>query len=32
MIRAVRSDNTNKGAFWVYVPASSIPSMEQAAV
>lgn len=23
------SDNTNKGAFWVYVPANSIPSMEQ---
>jgi hypothetical protein len=23
------TDNTNKGAFWVYVPATSIPSMEQ---
>ena len=25
------NDNTNKGAFWVYIPASSIPSMEQVA-
>jgi hypothetical protein len=23
------SDNTNKGAFWVYVPATTIPSMQQ---
>lgn len=23
------TDNTNKGAFWVYVPATSIPSMQQ---
>ncbi|MFM8372706.1 MAG: T9SS type A sorting domain-containing protein, partial [Bacteroidota bacterium] len=23
------SDNTNKGAFWVYVPATSIPAMQQ---
>jgi hypothetical protein len=23
------TDNTNKGAFWVYVPATTIPSMQQ---
>jgi hypothetical protein len=23
------NDNTNKGAFWVYIPATSIPSMQQ---
>jgi hypothetical protein len=23
------SDNTNKGAFWVFIPATSIPSMQQ---
>jgi len=23
------TDNTNKGAFWVYVPATSIPAMQQ---